>query len=145
MKLQTILMSGLLAVVACSCSTVRHTASYTDVTNKVVSFTVADLEVQKEKASKTYSWSYDPFRRVSIANVKENVTAEILEEKNADVLLEPQYIVHKRGFLRGGSVTVIGIPAKYTDFHKMTAEEAAIVRDALKNDGKKAKKRWFLF
>lgn len=145
MKLKTILTSCVIAVMACSCSTVRHTASYTDVSNKVVSFTVADLQVQKQKASMTYSWSYNPFKRVSISTIKENVTAEILQERNADVLLEPQYIVHKRGFLRGGSVTVIGIPAKYTDFHTMTPQEAKMVHDAIKHEDKKPKKRWFLF
>lgn len=144
MKFKLLLIT-LVTLAASSCSTIRHTATSVDVDNKVVTFTVANLDVQKQKVSKTYSWSYNPFKRVSISNIKGNITAELLNAQNADVLLEPQYIIEKRGFMRGGSVTVIGYPASYKDFHKMTPEEAAIVRDAFSKKEKKANKRWFIF
>lgn len=141
-KVLTILLFAMFMV---SCSTIKHTASTADIDNKVVTFTVANLDVNPKKVEKTYSWSYNPFIRVSVSNVKENVTAELVKESNADVLLEPQYIVHKGGLFRGGSVTVIGIPASYKNFHEMTVEEAAIVRDAFSNNKKETKKRWFFF
>lgn len=143
MKAKLLLISAA-ALLVSSCSTIRTTADYASVDNKVVSFTVADLDVKKNKVEMTYSWSYNPFKRVSISNIKGNVTAELLKQNDADVLVEPNYIVEQRGFLRGGSVTVIGIPAKYKNFHKMTPEEAAIVRDAQARPEKKTKK-WFFF
>lgn len=129
-----------------SCSTIKHTAQYAPVEATIKSFTVADAEVSKQKVSKTSSWSFNPFVRVDIETVKTNTTAKLLQEVGADVLIEPQYIIEKRGFMRGGSVTVIGFPAKYTDFHKMTPEEAEIVKNATpaKCDGQ-GKKRFRLF
>ncbi len=144
MRIKLLLLS-LVALLVSSCSTIRHTASSVDVDNKVVSFTVADLDVQNKKATKTYNWNYNPFRRVSVNNIKENITAELINENNADVLLEPQYIVVKRGFLRGGSVTITGIPATYSNFHKMTPEEAKIVGSAFREKKVEKKKRWFFF
>lgn len=129
----------------CSCSSIKHTSSTAAVETKVVNFTVADVEVQPAKISKTTSWSYNPFRRISVETVKTNTTALMLQEAGADVLLEPEYIVEKRGFLRGGSVTVIGFPASYSNFHKMTQEEAQVFKVANDNAPKKEKKRFFFF
>ena len=134
------------ALLLSSCSTIRHTASTVDVDNKIVTFTVADLDVQPQKVQLSYNWNFNPFRTISISNVKGNVTAQLLQQCNADVLLDPQYVVEKRGFLRGGSVTVIGIPAKYENFHKMTPQEMEMMQKAImvKKEAKK-EKRWLLF
>ena len=146
MKIKLLCMA-VVTMLMCSCSSVRHTSSTYGVDTKIVNYTVADMDVQPVKVSKTYSWSYNPFKRVSIERVKTNVTAQLLNEAGGDVLVEPQYIVEKRGWLRGGSVTVIGFPAKYKNFHKMTESEAAIMRDALQSDkpAKKPHKRWIFF
>lgn len=123
----------LMIVFACmitSCSSIKNTADVTPVVNSIVNFTVADMTVQPTRVSKTYSWSYNPFRHVSISTIKSNLEAELLNEAGADVLVEPQYIVKKGGLFRGGSVTVIGYPAKYSNFHKMTPEEAEVVKNA---------------
>lgn len=124
----------------------RHTASTVPVDASVVSFTVADVKVSPEKISQTTSWSFNPFKRVSVETVKDNTTARMLQDAKADVLVEPEYIIEQRGFLRGGSVTVIGFPASYSNFHKMTPEEAELFR-ALNTKSKKKehKKRFFLF
>ncbi|MDE5685470.1 MAG: hypothetical protein K2I26_02815 [Paramuribaculum sp.] len=127
-----------------SCSSVRHTSTTAPVETRVVNFTVADMEVNKTKAEKTYSWNYNPLKRVSISTVKTNTEAELLKECGGDVLVEPQYIVKRRGFLRGGSVTVIGFPAKYTNFRKMSPAEAELIKVA-DHKKKKTKKRWFIF
>ena len=58
---------------------------------------------------------------------KDNTTAQLLEEAGADVLVEPQYVVKRRGIFRGGSVTVTGFPAKYKSFRTMTKDDAEIL------------------
>lgn len=141
-----ILIFIVLAAFLTSCSSVKHTSTAVAVDTKVISLTVADAKVSPVKISGTTSWSYNPFKRVSIETVKSNTTAKMLQEANADVLVEPEYIIEKRGLFRGGSVTVIGFPAKYTNFHKMTPEEAEIFKAV--NNGEKTKghkKRFLLF
>lgn len=133
----------LFTVMLASCSSVRHTAETAAVNNTVTTFTVADMDVSTTKVSKTTSWPYNPFKRVSIDEVKENTEAALINENKADVLIEPQYIVERRGFLRGGSVTVIGFPAKYKNFHKMTPEEAEIVKNIKKPEKEQTKKLIF--
>ncbi len=141
--LSVFLLTGMLV----SCSSIRHTSDTVAVNNTVTTFTVADLKVSPNKATKTTSWSYNPFKRVSVATIKDNTEAALVNENNADILLEPQYIIEKRGFMRGGSVTVIGFPAKFENFHKMTQEEAEIVKN-INGSSKpdcKPKKRWIFF
>lgn len=147
MKGIKLIMASVVALLVCSCSSIQHTATTADVQTKVVNFTVADVKTNGQKVSKTTSWNFNPFKRVSVATEITNTEAKMLMETGNDILLEPQYIVEKRGFLRGGSVTVIGIPAKYVNFHKMTPEEAAIVSKMKDGDCKKVskKRRWFLF
>ncbi|MCM1520828.1 MAG: hypothetical protein NC098_08590 [Lachnoclostridium sp.] len=115
------------------------------VNNTVATFTVADLDVKKQKITSTTSWSYNPFKRVSVDDVKANTTARMLKDAGADVLLEPEYIVEKRGFLRGGSVTVTGFPANYKNFHKITPEEAEILKNINAKSSKDKKHKKFLF
>lgn len=134
----------------CSCSSVKHTATTAEVQTKVVNFTVADIETNGVKVSKTTSWDYNPFKRININTEIANTEAKLLQEAGCDILLEPQYIIEKRGFLRGGSVTVIGIPAKYTNFHKMTEEEATIISKMKECSSEKCnvngkKRKWLLF
>lgn len=144
-KLHIVLMSvSAIVTMLCSCSTIRHTSHTAPVNSTVTTFTVADLDVAPQKVTKTYSWSYNPFKPVSIETVKTNTTAALLNETGTDILVEPEYIVEKRGFLRGGSVTVIGFPAKFKNFHTMTPEEAEIVKNAsyTKPEGNKHKRFW---
>lgn len=145
MKIRDILLPLCALVLTCSCSTIKHTADTVSVESKVVTFTVADLNVSPQRAAMTYSWGWNPFVRPSVSDIKTNVEAQILDQAGADVLLEPQYIVEKRGFMRGGSVTVTGYPAKYTNFHKMTHEESEIVKNLPTESGKKKTKKFFFF
>ncbi len=144
MKIKYIL--ALFAIIGlCSCSSIKQTSSYAPVEAQVVSFTVADLDVYPTKIFRTTSWSYNPFKSVSVETIKTNTQAQMLEEAGADILVEPEYIVKKGGFLRGGSVTVIGFPAKFNNFHTMTPQEAEVFKAAknLKKEKKSGKK--FLF
>lgn len=116
------------------------------VETSVVSFTVADMEVCPTKITKTTRWSYNPFKRVSIETVKTNTTAIMLQEAKADALVGSEYIIEHRGFLRGGSVTVTGFPAKYNNFHTMTHAEAEAFKAMKSVKGKdKSKKKVFFF
>ncbi|MCM1349346.1 MAG: hypothetical protein NC338_08035 [Firmicutes bacterium] len=128
----------------CSCSSIKHTSTSVPVSSTVASFTVADLDVQPTKIMSTTKWNYNPFVRVSVENVKTNTAAKMLRQADADVLLEPEYIIERRGFLRGGSVTVIGFPAKFKNFHTMTPEEAAILKE-VNSCPKQEKHKKFLF
>lgn len=118
---------GCLLVLSTSCSTVTYTASTESVKTEVYNLTVADMDVKPEKASLTKTWAWNPFRAISMSVEKSNVTAELLKETNADVLVEPQYEIKKRGLFRGGSITVSGRPATYRNFHPMTTQEAEMV------------------
>lgn len=107
-----------------SCSTISHTAHTAGVDTKVYSVTVADMDVSPQKAAKTIEWKWTPLSTVSIETQKENAEAELLKEADADVVVEPQFTIHRRGLFRGGSVTVTGYPAKYSNFRTMTKEDA---------------------
>lgn len=110
-----------------SCSTITHTAATADVETRLYNLTVADLEVKEEKASATEEWQWTPFTAFNLTEAKNNAAAKLLEQNGGDVLLEPNFTVTRRGFMRGGSVTVTGFPAKYTNFHAMSREEAEIL------------------
>ena len=124
MKL-SIITGGLLAVMAVSsCSSLSHTAQTADVDSRVYNLTVADMDVSENRATKTTEWKWTPLSSVSLSAQKENATAELLREHDADVLVEPQYTIKRRGLFRGGSVTVTGYPAKYANFRRMSKEDA---------------------
>lgn len=123
---------GLIActLMLASCSTIRHTSDVAPVETKVVSLSIADLEISPKKVSRSTTWEYDLFKRPDVTTIKKNTEAMLLDEAGADILVEPQYIVERYGFLRGGKVTVIGFPAKIKGFHKMTPAEAEMVEKA---------------
>lgn len=112
------------AVLLSSCSTISHTAHTAGVDTEVYSVTVADMDVSPQKAAKTIEWKWTPLSTVSIETQKENAEAELLKDADADVVVEPQFTIHRRGLFRGGSVTVTGYPAKYSNFRTMTKEDA---------------------
>lgn len=122
-----LIIASALAVVALgSCTTVNNDP-LTTVTPEamVVNMTVADITVKPEKVTATHSWNWNPFKTVKGA--KASAEAAALKEANADVLVEPQYEVVRRGIFRGGSVTVTGYPAIYTNFRPMTMTDAVII------------------
>lgn len=107
-----------------SCTSIKNTASTASVDTQIYNLTVADLKVAPEKVSKTTSWSWNPFNQVNLDREKKNTTAGILRETGSDVLVEPQYDVQRRGVFRGGSLTVTGYPATYSNFRTMNREDA---------------------
>lgn len=120
MKKYHILLVGVLALGITSCSTIRKsTATSAEVQTSVVQYpTVTDLEVMN-KAEKTVTWNFTPFKPDNLTLAKSNLMADLLRELNADVLLEPQYVFVKIPFGER-KLTIFGFPAKFKDFRKAT-------------------------
>lgn len=124
MKTRNILAVGIAALALSSCSTITHTSHTAGVDTQIYNLTVADMSVVAKKDSMTVDWKWNPLSTVSLSAQKETATHNLLSKSDADVLVEPEYIVNRRGIFRGGSVTVIGYPATYTNFRTMTKEDA---------------------
>lgn len=122
-----ILISAALAAIAVfgSCSSIVNTAYSEQVDTSVVNMTVADLDVAPEKVAATYSWNWNPFRKIQ--SQKDAALSLALNASGADIIVEPVYEVKHRGFLRGGSVTVTGYPALLVNFRPMTLNDADVV------------------
>lgn len=126
MKLKLLLGCSLVAMLS-SCSTISHTSQSASVDTEVYNLTVADMNVSPKKASTTIDWKWTPFSAVSLETQKENATAELTKSTGSDVVVEPQYTVVRRGLFRGGSITVTGYPATYSNFRTMTKEDAEAI------------------
>lgn len=118
---------GVIGLGTVSCTTIQNTASTVGVQSEIVNLTVAETKVADHKVSKTTEWKWTPFTSIKLDAVKDRATAKLLEETDADVLVEPRYEVKRRGFMRGGSLTVTGYPATYTGFHPLTEGEAEAI------------------
>ena len=106
-----------------SCNTMMRTARTAEVGSSLRTATVVDLKpATDQRITHTMKPSAD-ICRGGENNVKRAVEAEALEKYgNADVLLEPQYVIEKRqGLLRSKitSITVSGRPAYYTNFRTL--------------------------
>lgn len=115
----------ILAVVAlsvASCTTTTKTARTESVPYSMYNATVADLDV----APKRITYTLTPSKAVAkggLGNCKAAAIMEALNANgNADLLLEPQFVIsHKKGLFRSKvtSVTVTGRPATYKNFRSM--------------------------
>lgn len=151
MKIKSIILTCVLAAAVSSCSTINHTATTSGVNSNIYNLTVADLKVSEQKVEKTAEWKWNPLSSVSLGEQKKTAEAELLKEANADVLVEPEYEVTRRGFMRGGSVTVSGYPATYRNFRPMSEKDAMTIATLdgkigvacypIQTTGHKAKKR----
>lgn len=124
MMTRKILAAGIAALALSSCSTITHTSQTAAVDTQVYNLTVADMKVAAKKDSVTVDWKWNPLSTISLSAQKETATHTLLGKSEADVLVEPEYIVKRRGLFRGGSVTVTGYPATYSNFRAMTADDA---------------------
>lgn len=127
MKKSTIVSSCIAVLALSSCTTIQHTALSESVDTEVHNLTVADMNVSKNRVSHTFQWKWDPLSTVSLADKKKSAAAELLIEQGGDVLVEPQYVITRRGIFRGGEITVSGYPATYSDFRSMTQADADII------------------
>lgn len=105
-----------------SCTTTTKTSATAEMPTSLYSATVASLKVAPERITYTMKPN-KAIRRGGLSNVKRAVENEALTQNgNADVLVEPQYIISKRRGLFSSkvtSITVTGRPAKYVDFHSL--------------------------
>lgn len=106
-----------------SCDTLNKTARTADISSSIQNATVADLEVS-DRISYTMNPVPKDIQRGGMENVKQAAEAEALEKKggNADILLEPQYVLVKKKTFFGSkveSVTVSGRPARYKNFRTL--------------------------
>lgn len=111
-------------VIACmtSCTTVLETARTEKASSQILSSTVADLDVSKERVTSTLEVTKE-IRRGGSSNIYRAAEAKALKGTGADLLVEPEYTTEKKWTLFGGSkikrVTVTGRPAKFTNFHSL--------------------------
>lgn len=109
------------ALLAASCTTTTKTARTEAIPYSMYNANVADLQVG-DRISYTYSPSKE-IRRAGLPNCKKAAISEALAQNgNADLLVEPQFVVSvRRGFFgsKVTSVTVTGRPAKYVNIHSL--------------------------
>ncbi len=149
MKARNILILCVMAFLS-SCSTIRMTSDSTPVATPVSTYpTVADLNISPSRVSKTVTWQWNPFNTTSVSNRKENVTAELVKESGADILIEPEYVQQTSWLnLLGGSITVSGYPATFENFRKATPEDIEALKAVAPTHDKhekKGKKRFLIF
>ena len=110
------------AVVAfASCTSISKTARTESIPYAMYNANVADLEVG-DRVSYTMTPSKS-IRRAGDDNVKKAAIQEVLVQNgNADLLVEPQFVISKRKGMFGTkitSITVTGRPAKYKNFRSL--------------------------
>lgn len=93
--------------------------------------TVADLDVNPQKVSKTEEWEFVPFNigQPSMKIRKSNMVADLLRDNDADVLLEPQTVFVKQPFGKR-TLTITGFSAKFSNFRKATEEDLKALESA---------------
>lgn len=140
MKKVFFLLSAALAVA--SCTTITKTAATADMPASLYSATVADLKVSPERITYTMNPS-KAIQRGGFSNVKRAVENEALTKYgNADLLVEPEYIISQKKYLfrtKITSITVTGRPAHYVNYHSLNDSVWCnpIFRDGMKNAVKK--------
>lgn len=149
MKRILYLSLALTALLFASCTTVRKTASTSDIRTEVMQYpTVADLDVLP-KVEQTITWNFVPFHwgQPSLDVRKTNLQAEVIKAAGADVLLESQFVFTKRSFGER-TLTVTGYPAKFKNFRKATPadiEALSKVLPAPQQKVYKVSRPWYMF
>ena len=116
---------GLLALsvlLLSSCQTMKNTARTARTESSLYSATVVDIEPATEKR---VSCTINPTRkerRGGLNNVKQAVESKLLEKYDADILLDPQYVISKKRSVFGSKITSISVsgrPACYKNFRTL--------------------------
>jgi len=109
-----------------SCTTVTNTASTADVQPEVIQrTTVADLDVDPKRVEGYQEWKWTFFHRLtqpSFALRKQNLVADMLRERDADVLVEPQ-VTYTQKLFGKRTLRIVGYPARLKNFHTASHEE----------------------
>ena len=111
-----------LALCLVSCQTITKTSKTAESPASLLSATVADLEVSPERITYTTHPELS-LRRGGLENVKQAAIQQaLIENGNADVLVDATFSITTTRFLVFNwvsSITVSGRPAKYTNFHSL--------------------------
>ncbi len=131
MKKSLITVLAVIAVMLSSCTSIHKTASTLDIPTSIVSKNVADLKVNDERITFTYTPSRE-VRKGGEQNVLNAAIAEALKANgNADLLVAMQYEMKTTtGFFGQKTikyVTVTGHPAFYTNIHPAEPEQVIIL------------------
>ena len=112
------LLVGVAVAMMTSCSTIQKSAKTHDVPVKIQTSTAADLEIAPERVSYTLVATNALRKGGGLKNLKNAAVQELLEQNgNADVLVDPMYVVKRKGFgFKIRTVKVSGRPAKYKNF-----------------------------
>lgn len=109
-----------------SCSTIRTASSSSiDVTTHVVQYpVVVDLDVSPQMVTKEVSWTYleSLFNLTMIKKAESTIVYDMLEECNADILVEKRIQTTTVPFGRK-TVSIKGYPAKFTNFRQLSDRE----------------------
>ena len=113
------------ALLTASCTTTTKTARTESVPYSMYNATVADLDVAPKRITYTMTTTKE-IRKGGPVNCKNAAIQEALTANgNADLMLEPQFVIHHKKSLLGifvnkiTSVTVTGRPATYKNFRSM--------------------------
>lgn len=114
------------AALATSCTTVTNTSSVADVQPEVVQRpTVADLDVDPKRVEGHQEWKWSIFHRFTQPSLKlrkQNLVADMLRERDADVLVEPQ-VTYTQKLFGKRTLNITGYPARLKNFHPASSEE----------------------
>ena len=124
MKIYKILAIALVTITVTSCGVIKqNTVKSSDVNGPTViqKPVVVDLDVKEQKVTGTYS---DKSSK-SIGYVKQMALYDALQKSNADVIVEPRYVVTKT--FRKIDVTVTGYPATYKNFRPMEVQDTLFI------------------
>ncbi|MBR0181969.1 MAG: hypothetical protein IJQ05_01670 [Bacteroidaceae bacterium] len=115
-------MAAIAALCLASCTTTNKTARTEVMPYSMYNASVADLDVSPERVVYTMTPSKE-LNRAGEANCKRAAVQECLSKNgNADLLVEPMFVVSVKKTWFGKkvtSVTVSGRPAKYKNFRSM--------------------------
>lgn len=116
---------GLLALsvlLLSSCQTLQKTARTARTESSLQSATLVDIEPATEQRVTHTMTPTKEERRGGLKNVRQAAEAKVLAEYNADLLLDPLYVITKKRMLFGSkvtSITVSGRPAHYKNFRTL--------------------------
>lgn len=114
--MKKLLFLAVAALMAASCTTTTKTARTESIPYSMYNANVADLAVG-ERISYTLTPSKD-IRRGGLDNcMKAAIQNALVENGNADLLVEPQFVISQRRGVK--SITVTGRPAKYKNFRTL--------------------------
>lgn len=115
-------------------STVRYMNPV--MTAMLVTPTIADLDISKEKISVTETYPntlstnayYASVNDVTIENIKSYTLSKAAKKYDADVIVSPSYEIHTSENGETIDVTVTGYPAKYINIRNANANDSTAMK-----------------